>query len=108
MAGASQFMQDGAQSKEASDAGGRGQRRSLAAQLRHPSEDMRIAVQLFETSNFRIFCAEIDEQAAHHDVVVAFAGRSKCGAQRIDRMREGMRQGMLKWRPSPTHHESLG
>jgi hypothetical protein len=44
MAGASQFLEDGAQSKEASDAGGRDQRRSLAAQVRHPSEDMRIAV----------------------------------------------------------------
>src|ERR1700677_4471475 len=70
MAGASQFMEDGAQSKESSDAGCRAQRRSLAAQVRHPSEDMRVAVQLFETSNFRIFCAEIDKQAAHHDVVV--------------------------------------
>jgi hypothetical protein len=33
-------MEDGAQSKEASDAGGRSQRRILAAQVRHPSEDM--------------------------------------------------------------------
>ena len=34
MAGASQFMEDGAQSKEASDAGCRGQRRSLRTQMR--------------------------------------------------------------------------
>ena len=49
MAGASQLMEDGAQSEEPSDAGCRGQRRILGAQVRHPSEEMRIAAQLFET-----------------------------------------------------------
>jgi hypothetical protein len=96
MVGASQLMEDGAQSEEPADAGGRGQRRILGAQERHPSEDMRIAAQLFQTGNRRVFRAEIDEEAAHHDVVVAFAGRSECGAQRFNRMREGMRQGMLE------------
>ena len=108
MAGASQLMEDGAQREEPSDAGCRGQRRILGAQVRHPSEDMRIAAQLFETSNLRVFRSEIDEEAAHHDVVVAFAGRSECGAQRLDRMREDRRQGMLKWRTAPAHQEILG
>ena len=108
MAGASQFMEDGAQSKEASDAGCRDQRRSLAAQVRHPSEDMRIAVQLFEMSNLRIFCAEIDKEAAHHDVVVTLAGRGECGTQRLDRMREERRQRMLEWSTAPAHHGILG
>ena len=108
MAGACQLMEDGAQSEEASDAGCRGQRRILGAQVRHPSEDMRIAAQLFETSNLRIFCAQINEEAAHHDVVVALAGRSECRRQRLDCVREGRRQGMLKWRMSPAHQEILG
>src|ERR1017187_7079793 len=30
-----------------------------------------VAAQLFETSNLRVFPSEIDEEAAHHDVVVA-------------------------------------
>jgi hypothetical protein len=30
---------------------------------------MRIAAQLFETSNLRLFRSEIDEEAAHHDVM---------------------------------------
>ena len=51
MAGASQLMEDGAQSEEPADAGRRGQRRILGAQVRHPSEDMGIAAQLFETRN---------------------------------------------------------
>ena len=105
---ASQLMEDGAQSEEPADAGCRGQRRILGAQVRHPSEEMRIAVQLVEPRNRRVFGAEIDEEAAHHDVVVAFTGRSECGRQRLDRMREGMRQRMLEWRTAPTHHESLG
>ena len=73
-------MEDGAQREEPADAGCRGQRRILGAQVRHPSEDMRIAAQLFETSNLRVFGSEIDEEATHHDVVVALAGGSECGA----------------------------
>ena len=101
-------MEDGAQSEEPADAGCGGQRRILGAQVRHPSEDMRIAAQLFETSNCRVFRAEIDEEVAHHDVVVACAGRSECGAQRLDRMREDRSQGMLEWRTAPAHQEILG
>src|SRR6266567_1420452 len=48
MAGAGQFMEDSAQSEEPADAGCRGQRRILGAQVRHPSEDVRLAAQLFE------------------------------------------------------------
>jgi hypothetical protein len=77
-------MEDGAQSEEPADAGGRGQRRILGAKVRHPSEDVRLTAQLFETINCQVFRAEIDEEAAHHDVAVAFAGRSECGAQRLD------------------------
>jgi hypothetical protein len=108
VSGANQLMEDGAQREEPSDAGCRGQRRILGAQVCHPSEDMRIAAQLFETSNLRVFRSEIDEEAAHHDVVVSFAGRSECRAQRLDRVREGRSQGMLKWRTAPAHQEILG
>ena len=108
MAGASQLMEDGAQCEKPSDAGCCGQRRILSAQVRHPSQDMRIAAQLFETSNLRVFPSEIDEEAAHHDVVVAFAGRSECRAQRLHRGREDRRQGMLKRWAAPAHHAILG
>ena len=108
MAGASQLMEDGAKREEPSDARCRGQRRILGAQVRHPSKDMRIAAQLFETSNLRIFCAQINEEATHYDVVVALAGRCECCAQRLDRVREGWRQGMLKRWATPAHHEILG
>ena len=104
MAGPSQLVEDGAQSDEASDAGCRGQRRSLCAQVRHPSEDVRIAAQLFETGNLRVFGAQIDEEAAHRDVVVAFGGRSECGGQRLDRAREGRSQRMLERRTAPALH----
>ncbi len=108
MAGASQLMEDGAQREKPSDAGCRGQGRILGAQVRHPSEDMRIAVQLFETSNLRIFRAQINEEATHYDVVVALAGRCECCAQRLDRVREDRHQGMLKRWATPAHHEILG
>src|ERR1035438_6303139 len=101
-------MEDGAQSEEPADAGCRGQRRILGTQVRHPSEEMRIAAQLIETSYCWVSGAEIDEEVAHHDVVVAFAGRSECGRHRLDRMHEGMRQRMLEWRTAPAHHEILG
>ncbi len=108
MAGASQFMEDGAQREEPADAGCRCQGRILSAQVRHPSQEMRIAAQLFETINLRIFCAQINEEATHYDVVVAFAGRCECCAQRLDRVREDRRQGMLKRWATPAHHEILG
>jgi hypothetical protein len=68
---------------------------------------MRIAAQLLETSNLRMFGAEIDEEVAHHDVVITRAGRSECGAQRLDRVREGRRQGMLERRAAPALHEEI-
>jgi hypothetical protein len=108
MVGACQLMEDGAQREETADTGCRGQRRILGAQVRHPSEDMRIAAQLFETSNLRVFRSEIDEEAAHHDVVVALAGRGEGCAQRLDRVREGRRQGVLKRWAAPAHHAILG
>jgi hypothetical protein len=101
-------MEDGAQSEEPADAGCGGQGRILGAQMCHPSEDMRIAAQLVETSNRRVFRAEIDEEVVHHHVVVTCTGRGKCGAQRFDRLREDRRQGMLKWRTAPAHQEILG
>ena len=108
MADANQLIKDGAQSEEAADAGGRGQRWILGAQVRHPFKDMRIAAQLFEMSNLRTFRSEIHEEAAQHHVVVAFAGRSECGAQRLDRTRKHRRQRMLEWRPAPAHQEIPG
>ena len=80
MAGAHQFMEDGAQRAEPSDAGGGRQGRSLRTQVRHPAKDMRIAAQLVETSDLRVFVSEIDEEDAHHDGVVALTGRSKWSA----------------------------
>ena len=43
VAGGSQLMEDGAQSEEPADAGCRGQRWILGAQMGHPAEDMGIA-----------------------------------------------------------------
>ena len=106
MAGAGQFMEDGAQSEEPADVGCRGQRRILGAQVRHPSEDVRIAAQLIETSNLGMLCAEIDEEVAHRAVVITGGGGSECGAQRLDRAREGRRQGMLERRAAPALHEA--
>ena len=107
MAGACQFMEDGAQSEEAADAGCRGQRRILGAQVRHPSEDVRLTAQLLETSNLRVFGSEIDEEIAHHHVVTTRAGGSECGAQRLDRVSEGRRQRVLERRATPALHEEI-
>ncbi len=107
MAGASQLMEDGAQSEEPANTGCRGQGRSLRTQMGHPAEDMRIAAQLFEPSNRRVFGSEIDEEAANHDVIVTLAGRSECGRQRLDRTGEDRRQGMLEWRTAPALHEEI-
>jgi hypothetical protein len=68
---------------------------------------MRIAAQLLETSNLRMFRTEIDEEVAHHDVVITRAGSSECGAQRLDRVREGRHQGMLERRAAPALHEEI-
>jgi integrase len=71
-----QLVQDGAQSDEAPYGGCRSQRPSLCAHARHPSKALRIAAQLFEADNATVFGAEIDKEAAHRDVVVAFGGRT--------------------------------
>jgi hypothetical protein len=68
---------------------------------------MRIAAQLRETGNLRVFRAEIDEEVAHYDVVVTRAGRSECGAQRLDGACEGRRQRVLEWRAEPALHEEI-
>jgi len=108
MAGASQLMEDGAQREEPADAGCRCQRRILGAQVRHPSQDVRIALQLLDASDLRILGAQIDEEVAHDHIVVTRAGRSKCGAQRRDSACEGWCQRMLEWRTVPAHQEILG
>jgi hypothetical protein len=70
---------------------------------------MRIAAQLLETSDLRMFRAEIEEEVAYHDVVITRTGGSECGAQRLDRVREGRRQGMLeRWAAPTLHVEILG
>jgi hypothetical protein len=107
MAGASQLMEDGAQSKEPADASRGCQRRILGAQVRHPSEDMGISAQLFETSNLRICGAEIDEEVAYHHVVTTRAAGGECGAQKLDSMRKGWREGMLERRTAPALHEEI-
>ena len=107
MAGASQLMEDGAQSKEPADASRGCQRRILGAQVRHPSEDMGISAQLFETSNLRICGAEIDEEVVYHHVVTTRAAGGECGAQRLDSMRKGWREGMLERRTAPALHEEI-
>ena len=101
-------MEDIAQSKEPADAGCRGQRWLLGAQVRHPSEDMRIAAELLESTHRWVIGAEIDKEAAHHDAVVALAGRSECGRQGLDRMGKDRSQGMAEWRTAPAHQEILG
>lgn len=107
LAGTSQLMEDGAQSEEPSDAGGCGQRWIPSAQMRHPSEEMRIAAELFEASDLRMFGAEINEEATYHDVVVALAGRRECGRQGLDRVREDGRQRMLERGAAPTLHGAI-
>ena len=107
MAGASQLMEDGAQSKEPADASRGCQRRILGAQVCHPSEDMGISAQLFETSNLRICGAEIDEEVVYHHVVTTRAAGGECGAQRLDSMRKGWHEGMLERRTAPALHEEI-
>jgi hypothetical protein len=62
---------------------------------------------LLQASDLRVLGSEIDEEVAHHDVVVAFAGRGECGAQRLDSMRKGWREGMLERRTAPALHEEI-
>ena len=107
MGGASQLMEDGAQSKEPADASRGCQRRILGAQVRHPSEDMGISAQLFETSNLRICGAKIDEEVAYHHVVTTRAAGGEGGAQRLDSMRKSWHEGMLEGRTAPALHEEI-
>ncbi len=100
----SQLVQDGAQSDEASDAGCGGQRWGLCAHARHPSKDVRIAVQLFEAGNPGVCGAEIDKEIAHRDVVVAFGGRTERGGEGLNSTGEGQSQRMLERRTAPTLH----
>ena len=102
------LMEESAQSEEPADAGGGSQGRRLCSHMRHPSEDMRIAANLFEARNLRMFRAEIDEEAAHHGAVVALAGGDQCSAQRLDRLREDRRQRVLERRTALAHQEILG
>lgn len=103
-----QLVQDGAQSDKASDAGCRSQRRISSAQMRHPSEEMRIAAELFETSDLRMFGAEISEETTHCDVVVALGSWAERGGDGLNSVREGRRQWMLERRAAPAHQEILG
>jgi len=80
MVGPRQFIEDGAQREEPADAGCRGQGRSVRPHMGHPSEDMGIAAQLREMGNLWVFGAEVDEEVAHHEVVLACAARGECRA----------------------------
>src|ERR1700677_2543983 len=98
----SQLVQNGAQSDEASDAGCGGQRWGLRAHARHPSKDVRIALQLFEAGNPGVFGTEIDKEIAHRDVVVAFGGRTERGGEGLNSTGEARSQRMLERRTAPT------
>jgi hypothetical protein len=100
-------MEDGTQSNEASDACGRGQRRSLCAHPCHPSENVGITAELLETSNSRVFGAEIDKEATHGEVVHASCSWTERGGDGLNGAREGRCQRMLEWRPAPTLHELI-
>jgi hypothetical protein len=102
-----QLIADGTQSDESSDAGCCSQRRSLCMQARHPSEDVRIAAQLLESSNLRVCGAEIDEEATHREVVMALGGRAECGGEGLDGAREGRCHRMLERKAGPTLHEVI-
>jgi len=80
MVGPRQFMEDGAQREQSADAGCGGQGRSVRPHGGHPSEDMGIAAQLGEMGNLWVFGAEIDEEVAHHEVVLGCAARRECRA----------------------------
>jgi len=80
MVGPRQFIEDSAQREEAADAGCRGQGWNMRPHMGHPSEDMRIAAQLRQMANLRVLGAEIDQEVAQHDVVLARAGRCECSA----------------------------
>jgi hypothetical protein len=66
---------------------------------------VRVAAQLFDTSDLGMLDGQIDEEVTYNDVVVARAGSSKCGAQRLDSASEGRRQRMLEWRAAPALHD---
>jgi hypothetical protein len=68
---------------------------------------MGISAQLLEISNLRICGAEIDEEVVYHHVVTARAAGGECGAQRLDSMRKGWREGMLERRTAPALHEEI-
>ena len=104
LAGPRQLVEDRAESEETADAGGGRQRRSLRPQARHPSQDVGIATELLDASELRVLGAQINQEVTHHDVVVACAGRSECGAQRLDGAGQGGSQRMLEWRATPALH----
>jgi hypothetical protein len=57
--GPSQFVEDAAQSDEEVDVRGCRKWRRLRAEMRHPTEDVRIAPQLIERIHFGVVGAEI-------------------------------------------------
>jgi hypothetical protein len=66
---------------------------------------VRIAAQLLETDDLGMLGGQIDEEAAHSDVVAACAGRTECGGKGLDGPRHGRSQRMLKWRSAPALHD---
>jgi hypothetical protein len=60
-----QFVEDGAENDEPGYAGRGRKGRNMRTHARHPSEGVRIAAQLRETSNFGILSGQIDEEVAH-------------------------------------------
>src|ERR1700692_2130302 len=107
LAGPRQFAKDGAQSDESPDAGRGSQRRSLCTQAGHPSENVRIAAYLLEANNLWVCGADIDEEAARRDVVVACGGRTERGGKRFDGVCHGRSQRMLERGATPALHEEI-
>ena len=57
-------MQDAAQKDQQIDAGGRGERRRLGAQMSKPAENVGITAQLMQRTNGGMLLAEIDQEIA--------------------------------------------
>jgi hypothetical protein len=68
---------------------------------------VRIAAQLLQTSDLGMLGGQIDEEVMYHHVVTTRAAGGECGAQRLDSMRKGWREGMLERRTAPALHEEI-
>jgi hypothetical protein len=82
--GPRQFREQGAQSDEAVDIGGGGERWHLGAQAGHPAEEVGLAAELLESLHVGMSSAEIAEEVTHDPTVVTMALGAERHAERID------------------------